>query len=32
LERTSPLRISEAQIERSGSGIGVAAQFLVAGG
>jgi general secretion pathway protein M len=32
VERTSPLRISEAQIERSASGSGVAAQFLLAGG
>ncbi len=32
LERTSRLRIGEAQIERSGQGIGVSAQFLLAGG
>jgi type II secretory pathway component PulM len=32
LERTSALRVSEAQIERAGSGSGVAAQFLVTGG
>ena len=32
VERTSPLRISEAQIERSSQGNGVSAQFLLAGG
>jgi len=32
LERTSALRISEAQIERASTGTGVSAQFLVAGG
>jgi general secretion pathway protein M len=32
VERTSALRISEAQIERSAQGNGVSAQFLLAGG
>jgi general secretion pathway protein M len=32
VERTSALRISEAQIERSSQGNGVSAQFLLAGG
>lgn len=31
LERSSPLRIGEAQIERSSLGTGVSAQFLVTG-
>ena len=31
-ERSSPLRINEAQIERSSLGTGVSAQFLVTGG
>ncbi|WP_404711569.1 type II secretion system protein GspM [Sphingomonas sp. MMS24-J13] len=32
IERTSALRIGEAQIERSAQGNGVSAQFLLAGG
>jgi general secretion pathway protein M len=32
VERTSPLRVSESQIERSSLGTGVSAQFLLAGG
>jgi general secretion pathway protein M len=32
IERTSALRISEVQIERSAQGNGVSAQFLLAGG
>jgi general secretion pathway protein M len=32
VEQSSSLRISEAQIERAGSGSGVSAQFLVTGG